>query len=78
MSAVASPPPEVSLSGKRNELIALSKQLCEAHLAIRETATLLKRESNELSKESRVLRKAAHRLRRTLDVEACTGEVVNS
>jgi hypothetical protein len=63
------------LHGKRVELLALSNQLREAHIEVRATVNLLKQESKELSKESRVLRDCGERLRRAVDAELVPEEV---
>jgi hypothetical protein len=62
MSTVTHFPLVVASHGKRHELIALSEQLREEHSQILETSNLLKQESEELSKESRLLRDSIHRL----------------
>jgi hypothetical protein len=67
VSTAISFPADTSLHGKRLELIAMSNQLREAHSQILATAKLLKRESEELSQESRVLRGNGHRLRSIRD-----------
>lgn len=67
MSNATSFPVDPSPHGKRLELIAMPRQLREAHSQILETSKLLKQESEELSKESRQLRDNGHRLRSVLD-----------
>lgn len=70
VSAAPTFPPDTSWHTRRLELTELSKQLRKAHSQILETSNLLKQESEELSKESRLLRNNGHRLRKALDAES--------
>ena len=77
MRSATSFPADTPLDRKRVDLIALSNQLRDAHLEIRETSNLLKQESEELSKESRVLHNNGYNLKSLLDAGIALIEIEN-
>jgi hypothetical protein len=67
MSTTGNGSPDTTSHERRLELAALSRQLREEHLQLRETYILLRGESKELSEESKLLRTYGHSLREVLD-----------